>query len=58
VKAFLPRDRNSLTSCAIYESEKNKVSFFRMKYDIEKAQDKIRKAGLPPSLAERLSLGV
>ena len=53
-----PRDRNSLTSCAIYESEKNKVSFFRMKYDIKKAQDKIRKAGLPPSLAERLSLGV
>ena len=53
-----PRDRNSLTSCAVYESEKNKVSFFRMKYDIKKAQDKIRKAGLPPSLAERLSLGV
>jgi len=53
-----PRDRNSLTSCAIYESEKNKVSFFRMKYDIKKAQDKIRKAGLPPSLADRLSLGV
>jgi predicted phosphodiesterase len=53
-----PRDRNILTSCAIYESEKNKVSFFRMKYDIEKAQDKIRKAGLPPSLADRLSLGV
>jgi len=53
-----PRDRNKLAACAIYESEKNKVTFYRMKYDIKKAQDKIRRAGLPPSLAERLSLGV
>jgi len=53
-----PRDRNSLAACAIYESDQRKVTFYRMKYDIKKAQNKIREAGLPPSLAERLSLGV
>jgi len=53
-----PRDRNNMAACAIYDSDKKNVVFYRMKYDIEKAQNKIRKAGLPPSLAERLSLGV
>ena len=53
-----PRDRNSLAACAIYESDENKVTFYRMEYDIKKTQDKIKKAGLPHSLADRLSLGV
>jgi diadenosine tetraphosphatase ApaH/serine/threonine PP2A family protein phosphatase len=53
-----PRDRNSLSACAIYEPEQNKITFYRLKYDIKKAQEKIRKAGLPHSLADRLSVGI
>ncbi|MFW6124035.1 MAG: metallophosphoesterase family protein [Acidobacteriota bacterium] len=53
-----PRDRNNLAACALYDSDKNKVTFYRMKYDIKKAQEKIKRAGLPHSLADRLSLGV
>ncbi|MBD3415296.1 MAG: metallophosphoesterase [Candidatus Aminicenantes bacterium] len=53
-----PRDRNSLAACAIYQPDQHKITFYRLKYDIKKAQDKIRKAGLPHSLADRLSVGV
>jgi predicted phosphodiesterase len=53
-----PRDRNPLAACAIYDSKARKVKFFRMQYDIEEAQRKILKEGLPSPLAERLSLGI
>ena len=53
-----PRDRNPLAACAIYDSKTRKVKFYRMEYDIEEAQRKILKEGLPPPLAERLALGI
>ncbi len=53
-----PRDRSPLAACAIYDSKARKVNFYRMEYDIEEAQRKILKAGLPSPLAERLSLGI
>lgn len=53
-----PRDRNPLAACAIYNSKTRKVKFYRMEYDIEEAQRKILKEGLPPPLAERLALGI
>jgi predicted phosphodiesterase len=53
-----PRDRNPLAACAIYDSKAKKVKFFRFEYDIEEAQRKILKEGLPSPLAERLSLGI
>jgi predicted phosphodiesterase len=53
-----PRDRNPLASCAIFDSEKRILRLYRLKYDIRGAQRKILAAKLPPSLAERLSLGI
>ena len=53
-----PRDRNSRASCAIYDSKTNKVKFFRLEYDIEEAQRKIKENHLPIALAERLSVGI
>jgi len=53
-----PRDRNNKTSCAVYDTDKNKITFFRFKYDIEAAQKKILNASLPEALAHRLSIGI
>jgi hypothetical protein len=33
------------------------ITFYRVAYDVSRAQERIRKAGLPPILADRLSLG-
>jgi predicted phosphodiesterase len=53
-----PRDKNPLASFAIYDSESRSITFKRVEYSIPKAQDKILKAGLPQSLANRLAIGV
>jgi predicted phosphodiesterase len=53
-----PRDKNPKASFAIYDSEKRTVTFKRVKYSIPKTQSKILRAGLPQSLANRLSVGV
>jgi len=53
-----PRDRNPRASCAIYDSKARKVKFYRLEYDIEEAQRKIREERLPIALAERLSVGI
>ena len=33
------------------------LTYRRTSYDIERAQNKIREAGLPPFLADRLAIG-
>lgn len=53
-----PRDRNSRTACAIYDSKARKIKFFRLEYDIKEAQRKILEENLPSALAERLSIGI
>jgi predicted phosphodiesterase len=53
-----PRDRNPRAACAIFDSETKIIKFYRLEYNIEEAQKKIRKENLPPALAERLSLGI
>ena len=53
-----PRDRNTLSACAIYDSTAGKIRFHRLEYDIQEAQNKILQAELPPALAERLSSGI
>lgn len=53
-----PRDRNSRAACAIYDSKTRKVKFFRLEYDVKEAQRKILDENLPPSLAERLAIGI
>ena len=52
-----PRDGDPRAACAVYDSEQPAVTYFRAPYDIESAQRKIREVGLPPILADRLSVG-
>lgn len=52
-----PRDGDWRAAFAIFDSDARSVTFYRVKYDVEKAQQRIREAGLPERLADRLSLG-
>ncbi|MEW6355568.1 MAG: metallophosphoesterase family protein [Planctomycetota bacterium] len=52
-----PRDQNPLAAYAIYDAGAEVVRIFRVEYDIDKAAEKIRKAGLPDFNAERLYVG-
>ena len=52
-----PRDRNPEASCAIFDSARMTVQFFRVPYDYKKTQAAILKAGLPRILADRLQYG-
>jgi predicted phosphodiesterase len=52
-----PRDRDWRAAYCIYDTERNVVEQHRVKYDLESAQRKIRTAGLPPRLADRLAVG-
>jgi diadenosine tetraphosphatase ApaH/serine/threonine PP2A family protein phosphatase len=52
-----PRDGNPQASVVIYEPEQARIERFRVAYDIEKVQQKIRDCGLPEFLADRLAEG-
>lgn len=52
-----PRDGDWRAAYCIYDSEKSVVELHRVKYDLDRAQKKIIKAGLPRLLAERLAIG-
>jgi predicted phosphodiesterase len=52
-----PRDGDWRAAYCIYDIEQNSVEQRRLEYDLETAQQKIIKAGLPRLLAERLKLG-
>ena len=52
-----PRDGNPLASYVIYDMKKLEIIFRRLPYNVEKAQENIRKAGLPERLAVRLAIG-
>jgi predicted phosphodiesterase len=52
-----PRDENPEAAFAIFDSAEQSVLYRRTPYDIEKAQAKIREAGLPTVLADRLAIG-
>jgi len=52
-----PRDGDPRAAYVIYDSSEAKINLYRLDYDLEKTQKKIRVAGLPERLAERLSLG-
>jgi len=53
-----PRDEDPRTAFAIYDSREDRVSIRRAAYDIEVEARRIRSAGLPSVLADRLFLGV
>jgi len=52
-----PRDRNSALSFLMFDAEKGVVQFYRLPYELAKAQDAILRAGLPRILADRLKWG-
>jgi diadenosine tetraphosphatase ApaH/serine/threonine PP2A family protein phosphatase len=52
------RDGLTLASCALYDSEAQTVELLRVPYDVEATRQKIRDAGLPSFLEERLAHGI
>jgi diadenosine tetraphosphatase ApaH/serine/threonine PP2A family protein phosphatase len=52
-----PRDGDSRAAFGLFDSEKNEYELVRESYDVAAAADRIRQAGLPPFLAERLTMG-
>ena len=52
-----PRDGNPKAAYVVYDVYESTIELRRLDYDIPKAQAKIRAAGLPERLAERLDYG-
>lgn len=52
-----PRDGNPASAFCLLDTETSELRFLRVPYDVELAADKIRAAGLPRSLADRLLEG-
>ena len=52
-----PRDGDPRAAYLLFDSGAQMVTYCRVAYDIDGAQKQIRDAGLPPILADRLSLG-
>ena len=49
-----PRDGDPAACYAVHDSAAGSVTWWRVPYDVERAAAKIRAAGLPPRLADRL----
>lgn len=52
-----PRDRDPRAAYMTYDSRRRVVHWYRMPYPIAEAQRRIRKVGLPGTLADRLAYG-
>jgi len=52
-----PRDGNPAACYALFETDSATLTFHRVPYDVAAASAKIRSAGLPPRLADRLHHG-
>ena len=52
-----PRDGDPRAAYAVWDPKTRQVSFRRLEYDVAAAQARIRAAGLPERLAERLAIG-
>jgi predicted phosphodiesterase len=53
-----PRDGDPRAAYLVYTPERQLVEFYRVPYDVGQAQEKIRQAGLPDVLADRLAMGL
>lgn len=53
-----PRDENPQTAFAYFDQESGVVEIRRLEYDVEREAARIRTAGLPAVLADRLFLGI
>lgn len=52
-----PRDGDPRAGYAVYDASASVVEIYRTPYRVERAQEKIRAAGLPEALAQRLAIG-
>ena len=52
-----PRDENPRAAYGIYDDEAGTIEVFRLDYDVGAAAKKIKEAGLPSILADRLYIG-
>src|SRR5689334_21103500 len=52
-----PRDADPRASFAVADLDNQTVEFWRVPYEIGKVQSRMRKAGLPEPLAQRLEFG-
>jgi predicted phosphodiesterase len=52
-----PRDRDPRASYMTYDSARRTVRWYRLPYPVGDAQQRIRRAGLPGMLADRLTVG-
>jgi len=52
-----PRDRNNAACYLLFDSERERLTFYRVPYDHRAAATKVRAAGLPERLALRLERG-
>jgi diadenosine tetraphosphatase ApaH/serine/threonine PP2A family protein phosphatase len=52
-----PRDGDPRAAYCVYDTDAAMVTYFRVPYDVLEAQRKIRTAGLPDVLADRLAVG-
>jgi len=52
-----PRDDNPKACYALFDTDAQRIFIKRIEYDVEAAARKIRDAGLPPALGERLKYG-
>ena len=52
-----PRDGDPRAAYIVYDPEERTVRYQRVPYDLATAQNKIRRAGLPQVLADRLAVG-
>lgn len=53
-----PRDRDRRAGYMIYDTDSQQVTLHRLEYPVAQAQERIRAAGLPDMLADRLGVGV
>jgi len=53
-----PRDGDSRASYCVYDTKSGLIELKRCEYNVDKAGEKIVKAGLPLFLAERLTVGI
>ena len=53
-----PRDRNPAAAYTTFDTDRREITFHRVAYDHHAAADKIRRAGLPETLAYRVEAGI
>lgn len=52
-----PRDGDPRAACILFDTERRLLRWQRLEYPVDRAQQRILDAGLPPPLAERLAVG-